>query len=66
MINSRRLLRLIRNVTCKISLPHVACFLKLRNTVKETIELQKAAETQRDQAEATMLEVLIKYYEYIN
>lgn len=43
----------------KYPYPHVVCFLKLRNTVKETIELQKAAETQRDQAEATMLEVLI-------
>ena len=35
------------------------CILKLRNTVKETVELQKSAETQRDEAEATMLEVML-------
>lgn len=37
--------------------PHVEYIPKLRNTVKETIEMQKTAETQRDEAEATMLEV---------
>ena len=49
----------VRTVIYKVFLLHVACIPKLRNKLKETIEQQKAAETQRDQAEATMLEVML-------
>lgn len=37
----------------------MACIPKLRKTVEETKEQQKTAETQRDEAEATMLEVML-------
>lgn len=50
------------NIISKIFCCHVTWTLKLRNTVKETIELQKAAETQRDEAEATMLEVMLNTF----
>ena len=49
----------VRAMINKIFLPHITCIPKLRNTLKETIEQQKTAEMKRDEAEATMLEVML-------
>ena len=50
----------VRAMINKTFLPHNTCIIpKLRNTLKETIEQQKTAEMRRDEAEATMLEVML-------
>lgn len=50
----------VRAMINKTFLPHITCIIpKLRNTLKETIEQQKTAEMKRDEAEATMLEVML-------
>ena len=50
----------VRAMINRIFLPHITSIIpKLRNTLKETIEQQKTAEMRRDEAEATMLEVML-------